>query len=274
MQFFQLSIHQLIQTSVTSPCEPSLGYMIAQPIPIPSHYKLFWFSKPSVSFAAFFTPMACPGFTDLHSCMSVGLLSHLLPSFRLSSLKMCICTCTVRSSEKLVCYGPSSSQNMVCPNIALYINTHVFLESESLLLGCLISPVFGFLVVVGSPDGLPQLLLEARSFFFSSSTLIYLQQTTKFIQYFVFEMGFLLCHSNWLCTSGLKQSSYLSLLSSYAPGCAQLYILYASVGFILSMTPRGRNYYSPNLPDERTAELHALSVPHGSKLSCFFVQRL
>lgn len=109
---------------------------------------------------------------------------------------------------------------------------------------------------------------EARSFF-SSSTLTYLQQTTKFIQYFVFEMGFSLCHSNWLCTSGLKQSSCLSLLSSSAPGCAQLYILYASVGFILSMTPRGRNYYSPNLPDERTAELHVLSVPHSSKSSFF-----
>lgn len=145
MEFFQLSIHQLIQTSVTSPCEP-LGYMIALLIPIPSHYKLFWFSKPSVSFAAFFTPVACPGFTDLHSCMSVGLLSHLLPFFRLSSLKMCICTCTVRSSEKLVCYEPSSSQNMVCPNIALYINIHVFLESEPLLWGCLsrFPPSLGF----------------------------------------------------------------------------------------------------------------------------------
>lgn len=143
---FQLSIQQLIQTSVTSPCEP-LGYMIALLIPISSHYKLFWFFKHSVSFAAFFTPTACPGFTDLHSCMSVGLLSHLLPFYRLSSLKMCICTCTIRSSEKLVCYGPSSfSQNMVCPNIALYINIHVFLDSEPLLWGCLsrFPPLFVF----------------------------------------------------------------------------------------------------------------------------------
>lgn len=124
----------------------------------------------------------------------------------------------------------------------------------------------GFLVVAGSPDGLPQLLSEVRSFFFSLSTrIIYLQQTTRFIQYFVFEIGFSLCHSSWLCTSGLKQSSCLSLLSSHAPGCAPLYILHASVDFILSMTPRGRNYYSLNLPDERTAELHALPVPHSSK---------
>lgn len=113
--------------------------MIAELTPIPSHYKLAWFSKPSVSFAAFFTPTACPGFTDIHSCMCLGLLSHLLPFFRLSSLKMCICTCAIRSSEKLIYYGPSSSQNMVCLyiystiyiaclNIALCIDMHVFMH--------------------------------------------------------------------------------------------------------------------------------------------------
>lgn len=113
--------------------------MIAELTPILSHYKLAWFSKPSVSFATFFTPTACPGFTDIHSCMCLGLLSHLLPFFRLSSLKMCICTCAIRPSEKLIYYGPSSSQNMVCLyiystiyivclNIALCIDMHVFMH--------------------------------------------------------------------------------------------------------------------------------------------------
>lgn len=38
------------------------------------------------------------------------------------------------------------------------------------------------------------------------------------------------------------------LLSSCAPGDTQPYIFYASV----DLTPRGRNYYGPNLTDERT----------------------